>query len=75
MSNPDNWFRRGKVVTVDEISKVCTLDVGATDAQGNTILMEDVKFVPEFTPKVGDEVRMAYETSSVHSIYIAGLAF
>jgi hypothetical protein len=68
----DRRYTSGQVVAVDALQHTCTVDVGASDVQGNAIYLTEIAFQPQSPPSAGDWVTLIYTSRSAHSIVVAG---
>lgn len=67
----DRRYLNGTVVDVDLLAHTCSVDVGATDVNGNPVYLQGISFNPATPPAVGSQVNLLYGNSSPHSAVIA----
>lgn len=70
----DRRYLSGTVVDVDLLAHTCSVDVGATDVNGNPVYLTGIAFSPATPPAVGSQVNLLYGNSNPHSAVIAGSA-
>lgn len=70
----DRRYLSGTVVDVDVLAHTCSVDVGATDVNGNPVYLTGIAFSPATPPAVGSQVNLLYGNSNPHSAVIAGSA-
>lgn len=63
-------FLTGTVVDVDLLQHTCSLDVGASDAQGNPVYLTNIPFNPATPPALGAQVSLLYGNSNPHSMVV-----
>ncbi|HLH80806.1 MAG TPA: hypothetical protein VKV29_11070 [Chthonomonas sp.] len=70
----DRRYLSGTVVDVDVLAHTCSVDVGATDVNGNPVYLTGIAFSPATPPAVGSQVNLLYGNSNPHSAVVAGSA-
>lgn len=66
----DRRYFQGTVVSVDKTTHTLVVDVGAEDAQGNSVYLRDIPYDPHTPPQKNDPVNIHYANVSPHSAVV-----